>query len=347
MSIRVIDAGRVSGVRSQTIYHGLAKTFTKGSPDTIVLVTPEDPYFSIGFFQDVDHELDVAYCRDNNIPIVRRETGGGAVYLDQNQLFIQWIFHRESLPVKIGERYRHFIQPILDTYRRIGIQAAYHPVNDIHVRDRKIAGLGSAQIGEAQVVTGNFILDFDFHTMLKAMNIQDPMLKQNTMRDMKAYLTTIKQELDFVPPVADLKIMYLQQCRKWLQKRLFLDRFSEHEYKIFEELDVKMTRDKWLFLNQSQLNHKMIKIHAGVWLGMVPIEGESFEFEIKFGKLTYLYSKARSEAIHAFKDMDLSPEGIQNRLQRVYEKEAFLKGESASYWENILMEINALKSKYA
>ena len=93
MVIRLIEAGTVSHLRSQTIYHGLAYARTEATPPTIVLATPAEPYVCVGFHQDIEAEIDLEYCASNDLPVLRRETGGGAVYLDSDQLFVQWVIY--------------------------------------------------------------------------------------------------------------------------------------------------------------------------------------------------------------------------------------------------------------
>ena len=75
MKIRFIDGGTVTGLRSQSVYHGLGYAQTPETPDTIVTVTPGTPYMCIGFFQNPENELNMKYCRENNLPVIRRETG--------------------------------------------------------------------------------------------------------------------------------------------------------------------------------------------------------------------------------------------------------------------------------
>ncbi len=116
MTIRVIDAGNLSPARSQAIYHGVAHAWTDSTPDTILLVTPDRPYFCIGYHQDLDRELDADFCARHGIPVVRRELGGGAVYLDRNQLFVQWVMARDLLPAAIEESFRRFAAPLIATY---------------------------------------------------------------------------------------------------------------------------------------------------------------------------------------------------------------------------------------
>ena len=60
-----------------------------------MLISPAQPYASIGFHQDMEQELELDYCAAHSIPIFRREVGGGAVYLDEAQLFWQLILPRD------------------------------------------------------------------------------------------------------------------------------------------------------------------------------------------------------------------------------------------------------------
>src|SRR5512140_300042 len=134
MRVRLLDLDLVPYVESQTIYHGVAYAMTDDSPNTISLMSPGSPYVCIGFHQELDKEIDVEYCAAHGLPILRREVGGGAVYLDSGQLFIH---------------------PIVETYRGFGIAAEHRPLNDIVVGDRKIGGTGIAAIGQAMVVAGS------------------------------------------------------------------------------------------------------------------------------------------------------------------------------------------------
>jgi ferredoxin len=124
-----------AGSRDQTL--GVGYAMKPGTPDTIILAGPTDPYVCIGYHQELEKEVDVDYCREHGLPIYRREVGGGAVYLDQGQVFTQWIFHGHNLPASLDERFALYIRPLVDTYQSFGIPAHHRPVNDIHVQGKK------------------------------------------------------------------------------------------------------------------------------------------------------------------------------------------------------------------
>jgi lipoate-protein ligase A len=99
----------------------------------------------------VEQEVDLEFCESNNIPVFRREVGGGAVFLDGNQLFFQLIIQRDNpiAPKRIDAFYKKFLQPVIEVHRRIGLEVKYKPVNDLVIETRKISGTGAAEIGDS------------------------------------------------------------------------------------------------------------------------------------------------------------------------------------------------------
>ena len=275
MKIRFIDAGRVCGLRSQSIYHGLGYAQKPTTPDTIVLATPETPYMCIGFFQDVDNELDVNYCRTNQLPIIRRETGGGAVYIDEGQLFVQWVFQQSSLPRRVDQRFQLFVKPLIETYKFFGINAYYHPINDVHVDGKKIVGTGAGTIGEGEVVTGNFLFDFNYDTMIDAINVPGKDFRDSVRRNLKHYLTTMNIELNELPHRSEVISVYRAKCKEELGISIIDGAFTEEEIFQMEKVEKKFLQEDWLYQTQRpQPKDKLFKVHLGVWIGQVTHEFE-------------------------------------------------------------------------
>ena len=116
--IRRFDLGFVTPLRSQAIYHGLAAAMDQGSPDTIVFCAPAGPCFCVGYHQNAGEVLDLALCRRRGWPVLRRRLGGGAVYLDERQLFYQAIVHRSRAPFTVERVYATYLAAPRQAHRR-------------------------------------------------------------------------------------------------------------------------------------------------------------------------------------------------------------------------------------
>ena len=261
--IRLLDLGFVSPIRSQTIYHAVAYALDEYTPDTIIIVAPSKPYVCIGFHQELEKEVDVEYCHKHRLPIVRREVGGGAVYLDKNQVFMQWIFHRDALPHDIYERFALYIKPLVETYHELGIPANYRPINDVHVGGRKIGGTGAAQMGMAEVVVGSLMFDFNFDVMPHVLNVSSEKMRDKISQSLNEYMTTITRQLGSMPDRdATIKI-YLEQAQATLERRFVYDKPTARELALAEELDKKFATDEWLY-QKGSLQQSGVKIHQDI-----------------------------------------------------------------------------------
>ncbi len=261
--IRLLDLGLVAPVRSQTIYHAVAYELDADSPDTIILVGPTDPYVCIGFHQELDKEVDVEYCRTHGLPIYRREVGGGAVYLDPDQVFVQWAFHRNALPSDIGERFALYVRPLVATYQALGIPATFRPINDIHVQGKKIGGTGAAQMGEAEVVVGSLMFDFNFDLMARVLKVASEKMRDKIVQSLNEYMTTMTRQLGQRPDREAVVRRYLQECQAALGRRIVPGEVTAQELARAKALDRQFGTDEWL--NQKGgLRQVGIKIHEDV-----------------------------------------------------------------------------------
>jgi lipoate-protein ligase A len=262
-NIRLLDLETVSPLRSQTCYHAAAEALDESSPDTIILVTPASPYVCIGFHQDPEKDIDLEYCGGRGWPVYRREVGGGAVYLDENQLFVQWIFRRQSLPPKLEDRFRLFIQPLAETYQALGIAAYHRPVNDIHVGGKKVGGTGAAEIGAAEVLVGSLMFDFDRQAMARVLKVPSEKMRDKNHQSLEQYMTTIRDELGCVPDRRRLKNLYLDRCSRALGRELTPCSWSGALEARALQIDARFRSREWLF-QEGAYRRPGIKIHEDV-----------------------------------------------------------------------------------
>ncbi len=263
--IRLLDLGQVSPIRSQTIYHAVGYSLGEQSPDTILLVSPNGPYVSIGRHQDADREVDLAYCAEAGYPVVRREVGGGAVYLDRNQLFTQWIFQAAHLPATVEERFRLYVDPLVRTYRALGIAAEYRPINDVQVAGRKIGGTGAARMDRAEVVVGSLMFDFDIATMARVLKVPSEKFRDKVVQSLTDYMTTMRRELGEPPPRERVVETYVSMCALALGRPVVPGELRTEELELAARLDERFAGRDWLE-EGGGLRRPGVKIHEDVRL---------------------------------------------------------------------------------
>jgi lipoate-protein ligase A len=261
--IRLLDLGLVSPLHSQTVYHAVGHAMTDDSPDTIILVSPDRPYVCIGYHQDLEREVDLDYCRQHDLPVVRREVGGGAVYLDRGQLFVQWVFHRRALPGSLEDRFALYIRPLVETYRALGVAAYHRPVNDIHVAGKKIGGTGAAQMGIAEVVVGSFMFTFDKSTMAHVLTVPSEKMRDKVFQSLEQYMTTMQEQLSALPDRDTVKRLYIERCEAVLRREVVPGELTSVERATMAEIDARFLTEEWLYL-KGILSRKGVKIHEDV-----------------------------------------------------------------------------------
>jgi lipoate-protein ligase A len=263
--MQLYNLGKIPWEETQLMYHSLALM----GREALCLVSPASPYVCIGFHQDVEQEVDLDFCSRNNIPVFRREVGGGAVFLDGNQLFFQLILNEDnpSVPKRIDAFYKKFLQPVIDVHHRIGIPAQYKPVNDLVVEQRKVSGTGAGEIGDSIVFVGNLILDFDYETMARVLKIPDEKFRDKVKKTIQDNLSTIRRELgeEAVGPwdEATLNNMMVEAFSKLTGPMKPVERDDELTAKM-DELSGTMMHEDWLYQRGKRRDGRIVKIKAGL-----------------------------------------------------------------------------------
>jgi lipoate-protein ligase A len=259
--MQVLNLGKLPEQQSMLVFHVLARLGYEG----LVIVSPKVPLASVGYFQDAEKEIDLDYCKDKDIPVMRREVGGGATYLDENQIFYQVIWNKRNslFPRKISDIFEFLSEPPCETYREFGIEAHFRPENDIVTKEgRKIAGEGGGDIEDSMVLVGGILMDFDYKTMSRILKVPDEKFRDKVYKSMEENLTTMKRELGIVPKREDIVKVLTEKYERLLGKLEPVTLTKKTVDKMLE-LECWFTSDKFLFKKTPRIP-KGVKIREGV-----------------------------------------------------------------------------------
>ena len=263
--MRLYNLGKVPWHESQLIYHALAEL----GWEALSLVSPATPYVCVGYHQDVAQEVDLDYCQSKGVPVFRRDLGGGAVYLDGNQLFYQIILRKDNPQVPKNKRafYEKFLQPVIRVYRRVGISAEYKPINDVIAGARKISGTGVGEIGDCIVFVGNLIVDFDYEAMARVLRVPDDKFRDKVYKTLVENLSTIRRELGEETAAqwdeGTLNALMVEEFGKLLGPMEPHKKDTELQAKI-DELGNRMMTEAWLYQRGKKVSGRDVKIRSGI-----------------------------------------------------------------------------------
>lgn len=327
----LLKLDKLPGQDSMLIFHTLARIGYEG----LIIVSPAQPLASVGYFQDAQKEIDLEYARSSGISVMRREVGGGATYLDENQIFYQVIWNSKNpkFPREIKRIFEYLSQPPCETYRRFGINTSFRSENDIVTdKGKKIAGEGGGDIGDSMVFVGGILLDFNYATMSKLLKVPDEKFRDKIYKTMEENLTTMKRELGEAPPREEIKQVLIESFEKILG-RLELAEIDDATIKKMPELEKWFMSDKFLFKKTPRIPTG-VKIKEGVEIlyGLYKAKGglirTAQEIENKktindivvSGDFNLFPKDGLNEVEDSLKLKDFDEKVIKNQVQKAYEK---------------------------
>ncbi len=204
---RVIDTGVREGRAQIAFDEALIELHASGRvPDTVRFMR-FPPTALIGRHQAISHELRLDHIRANGIGIVRRITGGGAIYLDEGQVGWELVLSRKRLPLPmLGDYTKAICEAVaLGLSRAFGIDARFRPRNDIEVDGRKISGTGGFFDGDTLIYQGTVLVGLDPAAMMACLNVPRAKLEKRDLDRAETRVTTLAQLLGRTPGVDEVQ----------------------------------------------------------------------------------------------------------------------------------------------
>ena len=131
----------------------------------LFFVWQSDPTVIIGRNQDLEAEVNVGYCREHGIEIVRRRSGGGCVYSDRGNIMLSMVSRRGN----VSEIFDTFLTQFTSCLAAMDLPAQKSGRNDILVEGRKVSGNAFQQLPDRSIVHGTLLYSVDFDALETAI----------------------------------------------------------------------------------------------------------------------------------------------------------------------------------
>ncbi len=147
----------------------------------------------IGLNQNTAEEINAAFVKEHDITVVRRTTGGGAVYHDLGNLnysFITDVGDKEKLSIK------EFSCPVLRALSNLGLNAVLGGRNDISIDGKKVSGVAQRVFGSRILHHGTLLFESNAEMIAGALNVDPTKFQSKSAKSVRSRVGNIK---DFLP----------------------------------------------------------------------------------------------------------------------------------------------------
>ena len=151
-----------------------------------------DPCISVRKNQNTISEINSDYVRKNSIPIVRRQSGGGAVFHDLGNLNFTFI----SCNNNSFSDFKRFTQPIIDLLKTLGINAEFSGRNDLLIDGKKFSGNAQYNYKNKVIHHGTLLFSSQISNLSNALKVKPIKLESKGIKSVKSRVTNISEHLD-------------------------------------------------------------------------------------------------------------------------------------------------------
>lgn len=147
-----------------------------------------EPSVIFGRNQVVEAEVNIDYCRRNNIQMYRRKSGGGCVYADMSNVMFAYITSEDN----VNFTYNRYINMVVTVLRKMGVEATSSGRNDILIDGRKVSGNAFYHLPGRSIVHGTMLYDTNMQHMVASITPSDDKLVSKGIQSVRQRIAFLK-----------------------------------------------------------------------------------------------------------------------------------------------------------
>jgi len=199
--------------------------------ETYLLFYINEPSIIIGKNQNTIEEINTEYVESNGIHVVRRLSGGGAVYHDLGNLNFSFITKDDG---NSFHNFRKFTEPVVAALKKLGVNAQLSGRNDLEVEGRKVSGNAQFSTKGRMFSHGTLMLNSEIENVVSALKVKKDKIESKGIKSVRSRVANISEFLT--------EKLEISEFRSLLLKNIFEGQEDIPEY--------VLTVDDWDKINQ-------------------------------------------------------------------------------------------------
>jgi lipoate---protein ligase len=233
------------------------KTFEEDS----FMLWRNEPSIIVGKHQNTLAEINLDYVRENNIKVVRRLSGGGAVFHDLGNINFTFISHGE--PGSLVD-FRKFTLPIIEVMQKLGIEARFEGRNDLTIDGRKFSGNAEHVFRNRVLHHGTLLFSAVMSDLTGALKVDPSKFTDKAVKSVRSRVTNISEHLREPMEIESFMELVSAHVSEKYPDASLIGLSNEDHQKIQQLVDEKYSTWDWNFGYSPAYNfRKQIKTASG------------------------------------------------------------------------------------
>jgi len=221
----------------------------------------------VGKYQNTAEEINADYVRERDIAVVRRLSGGGAVYHDLGNLNFTFIVDQGG---GAGPDFQSFVDPVLRALAQIGVKAERSGRNDICIEGKKISGNAQYSKNGRTMHHGTLLFNSDLSVLGEVLRVRADKIQSKGVKSVRSRVTNIQEHLERPVDLPEFQSLLLRHL------------FAENDLEVYPLTETDLERTEILCAEK-----------YGTWAwnyGRSPAYTARRERRFEFGSVTALLS---------------------------------------------------------
>ena len=192
--------------------------------DDFLLFYINQPSIIIGKNQNTIEEINTDYVEANDVLVVRRLSGGGAVYHDLNNLNFSFLTKDDG---NSFSNYKKFTQPVVYALTKLGVISELSGRNDILAEGKKVSGNAQYSTRGRMFSHGTLMFDLDIDAVVNSLKVKQDKIESKGIKSVRSRVANI---IDFLP-----EKITVEQFRMEILKSIFGGEENIQYYELSEQ----------------------------------------------------------------------------------------------------------------